>query len=611
MKGKRLLILLFALLAARPAWSDCADPHFSDHLTCTNWCTIWRDGNGSATEGTFLDRIRRFNLGTVCRGFIWFSEHVEGMILDQTVTIGRARYQGGTQGLNITGNQEGSPGNRSLGIRIDARRPTFHDQCAIQLANSLNDSHTITWLTLIVAPGKTNKAICGSTGNDILNRFNSRLCPDQFTNRCEFNGLQVIEQEGCDMRSSDIDGDCWMNQDDNCPLIANPGQENFDPQADRVGDWCDDDRDNDGLDDDEDRCQGVSGITVCTTLREICDPALTTPETRRAQCPTEYRNIYNAQCVSGDRHDYDSDGIGNNCDTDMDGDGVEDLSELGTGTDPSRWDSDRDHWCDGGESVCEELDGTIQTCPGATFGGEGVLCQGGDPCPNDGRMFPGSPVGYHEESCELRERIVEVPVIIESEPGEEIDIDTDRDGVLDRNDCAPQDPEAGPEGRDCVRRVIVVDPDIDNDGLCDLASYVERGTNNDPNNEGRACSVSADQLPDNCLFVPNEDQADADGDRIGDACDRNQSLPLDDRDHDQIPDEVERNFLGTDPESPDTDRDSVPDNEDNCRLVSNSDQKDSNQNGLGDSCDAPATPGAPAQPTGSEEPSGGGCTLIR
>jgi hypothetical protein len=65
---------------------------------------------------------------------------------------------------------------------------------------------------------------------------------------------------------------------------------------------------------------------------------------------------------------------------------------------------------------------------------------------------------------------------------------------------------------------------------------------------------------DNCPAVPNADQADADGDGPGDACD------------------------------PDDDNDGVLDTADNCRITSNPDQRDTDADGVGDACDAAIGP---------------------
>ena len=60
---------------------------------------------------------------------------------------------------------------------------------------------------------------------------------------------------------------------------------------------------------------------------------------------------------------------------------------------------------------------------------------------------------------------------------------------------------------------------------------------------------------DNCPFLPNLDQEDADGDGLGDACD------------------------------PDMDNDVVLNERDNCPKIPNSDQKDTDRDGIGDACD--------------------------
>jgi hypothetical protein len=75
---------------------------------------------------------------------------------------------------------------------------------------------------------------------------------------------------------------------------------------------------------------------------------------------------------------------------------------------------------------------------------------------------------------------------------------------------------------------------------------------------------------DNCPLVKNTNQADSDGDGIGDNCD-----------------------TGTDPCAAlggDSDGDGVCDKLDNCPLVSNPNQEDSDGDGIGDACDTPTDP---------------------
>ena len=53
-----------------------------------------------------------------------------------------------------------------------------------------------------------------------------------------------------DVCESDDDDDGVLDGSDNCPLVYNPDQENWDEAEDGMGDACDDDDDNDGVNDD-------------------------------------------------------------------------------------------------------------------------------------------------------------------------------------------------------------------------------------------------------------------------------------------------------------------------------------------------------------------------
>ena len=79
----------------------------------------------------------------------------------------------------------------------------------------------------------------------------------------------------------------------------------------------------------------------------------------------------------------------------------------------------------------------------------------------------------------------------------------------------------------------------------------------DPDGDGLVCEE------DNCPNVSNPDQADGDGDRIGDACDMCPDIP----------------------EREDADGDGFGDVCDNCPVVANLDQVDSDLDGVGDACD--------------------------
>ena len=185
--------------------------------------------------------------------------------------------------------------------------------------------------------------------------------------------------------------------------------------------------------------------------------------------------------------DADDDGRGNACDVDTDGDGAPDAYEIECGSDPANRDEsplDPD-----GDGVCDLLD----NCPlvanppqrGAADGRE-LACQ----------TDPLDALNPDQADLDGDGR------------GDACDVDQDGDGVDDgpEVDCGsnPRDPESVPG-------------DDDDDGACDAL--------------------------DNCP-LPNADQADADGDGLGDACDA------------------------------DDDGDGVDDALDNCPSVANADQAD-------------------------------------
>ena len=141
--------------------------------------------------------------------------------------------------------------------------------------------------------------------------------------------------------------------------------------------------------------------------------------------------------------------------------------------------------------------------------------------------------------------------------GDACEVDDDSDGRPDAMDNCPTLANADQANLDGDAKGDACDDDVDGDGVPNATDECPRLANS------RACVTDADEdgivdVDDNCAAVVNPDQADADGDGVGDAC-------------------------------VDGDGDGVPDVEDNCAAVANADQADADQDGIGDACDTVET----------------------
>jgi len=390
----------------------------------------------------------------------------------------------------------------------------------------------------------------------------------------------LILRNGPDPRL-DTDEDGHVDDEDNCPEIANEDQADLD--EDTEGDACDLDDDGDELPDEEELEVGTDPLDPDSDDDEVLDGA--------DSCPLDENT---------DQADFDEDDLGDVCDEDDDGDDLPDEAELELGTDPLDPDHDDDEVLDGSDNCPLRVNTEQQDADGDEVGDACDPDRDGDDAPNEEDNCPdvanedqdnvdGDEAGDACDPCEND------PLDDADEDGHCADVDTcpelanedqvdsDEDGAGDACDSCPHDAADDADG-DTVCGDVDNCPDLANepqedwndDGVGDACEPCVEGTEGVDYDVDQVCGAA-----DNCPFFPNADQVDLDTDGLGDACDP-------DRDGDRVDD-----LADAKPEDPTVCRDLDGDTCDDCSGGAGSDPAndgpDEDEDGLCDAGDADDT----------------------
>ncbi len=337
----------------------------------------------------------------------------------------------------------------------------------------------------------------------------------------------------------DDDGDGVLDIDDAFPLNK---YETVDTDGDEIGDNSDPDDDNDGLTDLEESQLGTDR---------------TNPDTDG----DEYGDAVDAFPTNGAEWlDTDNDKIGNNADTDDDGDGLTDVEEAALGTNPLLIDTDGDGHDDNDDAFPTDATEWLDTDGDLTGNNEDLDDDGDGLTDAEEKALGTDPLLTDTDGDTYGDAIDAFP----TNPLEWID--TDGDGTGDNSDAFPSDAsedkdtdgDGTGDNSDAFPNDASEDTDTDGDGV---------GDNSDefPNDASEDTDTDGDGVGDNSDAFPNDatEDTDTDGDGVGDNSDAFPNNATEDTDTDGDGTGDNSDAFPNDPdEDTDTDQDGTGNNED-------------------------------------------------
>lgn len=400
----------------------------------------------------------------------------------------------------------------------------------------------------------------------------------------------IARADVCPIDTDDLDGDCVKNVNDNCPATGNSLQE--DKDKDKTGDVCDncpfvDNNQTDNFDGD--------------AYGDACD-----------NCPGTFTIV--------DQPDPDNDGIGDACDLDDDGDGVDDFACMSTmGCDPANCDPTMNIQCTKTDncpnfanmgqanSDSDSLGDACDNCAMVTNEAQENDDQNelGNACDDDDDDGIFSPI----DNCP-GVKTTDQTDSDKDGAGDACDPDDDNDGKPDTDDKCPLDADSEQKDLDCDGYGDACktnpDSDKDGDGIPDAVEFMMdmNPLSADSDNDhiwdrveaGVAETCDSPQPPQACTKATPAPMTaptfpDTDGDGLIDAID-------DDSDGDGVLDVLEAgdDDLCTRPNGPsilpyyrdpnsDYDGDGINDKDDKCPFLASPNKEDFDSDGIGDACD--------------------------